>query len=185
MRKRLLFTVLCTFITYFLFAQETTSQILGTVTDGKAGLAGATVVALHTPTGTKYSTTTRKDGRFNLPGLRIGGPYTVTTSYVGFKTDKQENINLVLGQDFTSDFSLVPESNQLTEVVVTASRQNKIFNNSHTGSQEIITRAQIEQLPTINRSISDFTKLEPTANTTSFGTSFGGRSAQYNNITVD
>ena len=68
---------------------------------------------------------------------------------------------------------------------MTTDLQNKIFNNSHTGSQEIITHAEIERLPTINRSISDFTKLEPTANATSFGTSFGGRSAQYNNITVD
>jgi outer membrane receptor for ferrienterochelin and colicin len=185
MRKQLLLTVLCVFASYLLFAQETTCQILGSVTDGKAGLAGATVVAVHNPSGTRYSTTTRKDGRFNLPGLRIGGPYTVTISYVGYKNDKQDNINLVLGQDFTTDFSLIPETTQLTEVVVSASRQNKIFNNSHTGSQEFITRSQLEQLPTINRSISDFTKLEPTANTTSFGTSFGGRSAQYNNITVD
>jgi outer membrane receptor for ferrienterochelin and colicin len=185
MRKQLLLTVLCVFGCYLLYAQETTSQILGTVTDGKTGLAGATVVALHTPSGTRYTTTTRKDGRFNLAGLRIGGPYTITISYVGYKTDKQDNINLVLGQDFTTDFSLAAESTQLTEVVVSASRQNKIFNNSHTGSQEFITRSQLEQLPTINRSISDFTKLEPTANTTSFGTSFGGRSAQYNNITVD
>ena len=81
MRKRLLFTAIFICSAYCLFAQETTSQILGTVTDGKAGLAGATVVALHTPTGTKYTTTTRKDGRFNLPGLRIGGPYVVSVSY--------------------------------------------------------------------------------------------------------
>ena len=185
MRKRLLITAISIFSCYFLFAQETTCQILGTVTDGKSGLDGASVVALHVPSGTRYSTTTRKDGRFNLPGLRIGGPYTLTVSYVGFKADKQENINLVLGQDFTSDFSLVPESNQLAEVVVTSGNQNKIFSSSHTGSQEIITNAEIQRLPTINRSIADFTKLEPTANPTSFGTSFGGRSAQYNNITVD
>ena len=185
MTKRLLLTMLCILGTYFLFAQETTCQILGTVKDGNSGLDGATVTVLHIPTGTKYSTTTRKDGRYNIPGLRVGGPYSVTVSYVGFKTDKQENINLVLGQDFTSDFKLISQSNQLTEVVVTNTKQNKIFSNSHTGSQEIITHAEIEQLPTINRSISDFTKLEPTANITSFGTSFGGRSAQYNNITVD
>jgi hypothetical protein len=185
MTKRILMAVMFVCSSYFLFAQETTCQILGTVTDGKTGLAGATVVALHTPTGTRYTTTTRKDGRFNLPGLRIGGPYKITTSFVGYKTDAQEDINLVLGQDFTADFSLTPETTQLTEVVVTSTPQNKIFNNSHTGSQEIITRTEIQQLPTINRSISDFTKLEPTANSTSFGTSFGGRSAQYNNITVD
>ncbi|HEV2481360.1 MAG TPA: carboxypeptidase-like regulatory domain-containing protein [Puia sp.] len=78
----------------------------GTVTDGKAGLAGATVIALHTPTGTKYTTTTRKDGRFNLPGLRVGGPYIISVSYVGFKEEKQENVFLVLGQDFYADFTM-------------------------------------------------------------------------------
>ena len=181
MIRRLLLMMLCAFSTSALFAQETTSQILGTVSDGKTGLAGATVVALHTPTGTKYTTTTRKDGRFNLPGLRVGGPYTLTITYIGFKKETHENIMLVLGQDFSSDVTLQPESNELKEVVVAATRQNKIFNNAHTGSQEIITRAQIQQLPTINRSISDYTKLEPTSN----GSSFGGRSSQYNNITVD
>ena len=73
MLKRLLFTAIFAFSSYFLLAQETTSQILGTVTEGNAGLPGATVTALHTPTGAKYSTTTRKDGRYNLPNLRVGG----------------------------------------------------------------------------------------------------------------
>lgn len=169
---------LCVFIT---FGQETTSQILGTVTDGQTDLAGATVTALHTPTGTKYTTTTRKDGRYNLPGLRVGGPYVLTISHVGFKEEKQENINLVVGQDFTSDFTLVTQSKELTTVVVAASRQNKIFNNSHTGSQEIITRSQLERLPTITRSIQDFAKLEPTSN----GLSFSGTNPGMNNVTVD
>ena len=169
-----------------LVAQETTADIQGTVTDDKGvPVSGANVVALHGPSGTKYSTTTRKDGRFNLANLRVGGPYVLTVSFVGFKGEKQDSIMLLLGQEFKSDFKLTPEAKQLTEVVLTTSRQEKIFNTSHTGSQEIITHAQIERLPTINRSISDFTKIEPTANPTSFGTSFGARSAQYNNITVD
>ena len=179
--KRLLLTTLCAFSSFLLFSQETTSQILGTVSDGKAGLAGATVVAVHVPSGTKYTTTTRKDGRFNLAGLRIGGPYTITVTYVGFKQEKQENISLVVGQDFTADFTMSAESKQLTEVVVAAGRQNKIFNNSRTGSQEIINRSQIERLPTVTRAISDFARLEPSAN----GLSFGGVTSAYNNITVD
>jgi hypothetical protein len=167
---------------FYTFGQETTSQILGTVTGDQGPLAGATVVALHTPTGTRYTTTTRKDGRFNLPNVRIGGPYTLTISYVGFKEEKQENINLVVGQDFTADFKLTPESKQLTEVVVAGSRQqNKIFNNSRTGSQEIIVRSQLERLPTIQRSIQDFARLEPSSN----GLSFSGSSNSMNNITVD
>ena len=58
-------------------AQETTSEIQGTVSDGKAGLASVTIVATHQPTGTKYTTSTRIDGRYNLPNLKIGGPYSI------------------------------------------------------------------------------------------------------------
>lgn len=175
-------TLLCgVLIAWNVTAQETTSEIGGRVMDGTAGVSGVTVTAIHVPTGTKYVTTTRKDGRYNLPGLRVGGPYTLTTSYVGYKNEKQENIILSLGQEYKGDFTLAVSATDLTEVIVTTSRQNKLFNNNHTGSQEIITRDQIEKLPTINRSLQDFTRLEPTAN----GLNFGGRSSQYNNVTVD
>ncbi len=162
------------------FAQETTADIQGSVTDGKTGLAGATVVATHGPTGTVYTTTTRKDGRYNFANVRVGGPYEIKVTYVGFKEEKQNDITLNLGQAYTGDFTL-KASGELTEVVVSASRLNKIFSNAHTGSQEIISHDQILKLPTINRSIQDYTKLEPTSN----GSSFGGRSSQLNNITVD
>jgi len=181
MIKRLLFFISIILCSVATFAQETTSQILGTVSDGNTGLSGATVTALHTPTGTKYTTTTRKDGRFNLPNVRIGGPYILTVSYVGFKEDKQENITLVVGQDYVADIKMNPETKELTAVSVTAGRQNKIFNNGRTGSQEIVTRAQIEHLPTITRSVQDFARLEPTSN----GTSFSGANPGMNNITVD
>src|SRR5215472_908165 len=127
MIKRLLLSAFTLLSILYSFGQETTSQMLGSVSDGKQGLSGATVTALHVPTGTKYTTTTRRDGRFNLDGLRVGGPYTLTVSYVGFKTETQDNIVTVLGQDFTSDFTLNPEAKELTNVVVAASRQNKIF----------------------------------------------------------
>ncbi|HXD79130.1 MAG TPA: carboxypeptidase regulatory-like domain-containing protein, partial [Puia sp.] len=182
MIKRLLLSAITLLTAVCSFAQETTSQIQGTVlTDAKAPLAGATVVALHNPTGTKYTTTTRKDGHYNLPGLRVGGPYTLTVTYVGFKEEKQDNITLVLGQDFYGDFTMVPEAKELEATVVSAARQNKIFNNAHTGTQELVTRAQIEQLPTISRSIQDFTRLEPSAN----GLSFAGTNPGENNVTVD
>src|ERR1700754_3063305 len=76
---------------------------------------------------------------------------------------------------------MTPESKELSTVVVPASRQNKIFNNSRTGGQEIITRTQLERLPTIARSIQDFAKLEPTSN----GLSFAGTNPGLNNVTVD
>ena len=181
MIKRLLLTACYALCVFFAFAQETTSEIQGTVSESKGILGGATVTALHVPTGTKYTTTTRKDGRFNLPNIRVGGPYTLTVSYIGYKEEKQENITLLLGQEFKADFTLTTQSKELTEVIVATSRQGKIFNSGHTGSQEIINRAQIERLPTVNRSWQDFTRLTPSSN----GLNMGGRSNQYNNVTVD
>jgi len=163
-------------------AQETTSEIQGVITDEKSQpLQGATVKAVHTPTGTIYTTTSRKDGRYNLPNVRVGGPYDITVSFVGFKQDLQTGIMLLLGQEFNADFSLKADVSELKEIVVTTSRQNKIFNNGHTGSQEIINRTQIERLPTVNRSLQDAAKLVPSAN----GLNIGGRNNLYNNLTVD
>jgi hypothetical protein len=182
----LLMAVLCLGIKGF--SQETTSEIRGTVTDDKGTpLSGATVAALHTPSGTLYSTTTRTDGRFNLPNLRVGGPYTVTVTFVGYKQSQQDNITLLLGQEFKADFSLTTQSKELTEVVVAATRSDKVFNRNRTGSAEIINRQQIDRLPTVNRSINDYTRLTPTANSNAtYGTSsFGGRANSYNNLTVN
>ncbi len=184
MIKRMRYAIalfICVFAATLVHAQETTSEIQGTVTDKANPLSGAIVTAIHQPTGTKYVTSTRKDGRYNLPNVRVGGPYSITVTFVGYKPEKQENIFLALGAEFKSDFTLVADAKNLAEVIVTTSRQDKLFNNNHTGSQEIISNSQIQQLPTINRSLQDFTKLEPTSN----GSNFGGRSNQYNNITVD
>ena len=161
-------------------AQETTSEIQGTVSSGKEKLAGAVITALHTPTGTVYKTTTRQDGRYNLPNVKIGGPYTVSVSFVGYKPTTEDEISLVVGQVYKQNFELVQATTSLKDVVV-KSGNDKIFNNSRTGSQELISRSQIDRLPTINRSIQDFVKLEPTAN----GLNIGGRSNQYNNMTID
>lgn len=180
--KKLQLTLLMFLFSIVLYAQETTSEIQGTITDeSKQPLVGASIIALHIPTGTKYSTTTRAEGRFNLANLKVGGPYEINVSFVGFKSQKLGNISLSLGQEFKADLSLASEAKELSAVVVTSGGQNKNFNSSRTGSQEIVNRTQIERLPTINRSLQDFTKLEPSAN----GLSFGGRSSQYNNVTVD
>ena len=162
-------------------AQETTAEIQGTVTNGAAGFAGVTVTAIHQPTGTKYVTTTRNDGRYNLTNLKIGGPYLVEVSYVGFKKDQQNDVTLLLGQAYKANFKLVEASNNLQEVVVKSSSQDKVFSNSRTGSQDNFNRNQITSLPTISRSYKDIIKLTPTYN----GMSFGGQSSQLNNITID
>ena len=108
-------------------------------------------------------------------------PYTITISYVGYEPQTQENVTLLLGQAFVGDFKLSPTAQTLGDVVVTTTRQSKVFDQRQPGGQEIIGRNEIERLPTINRSLQDFTRLTPQAN----GLSFGGQSNQLNNITVD
>ena len=162
------------------YSQETTSEIVGTVTDATGGLAGATIVAVHVPSGTRYGTTSRADGRYNLPNVKVGGPYTITVSFVGYANLEESGIMLSLGQAYTGNFKLQEKSSQLQEVVVTAT-QDKVFNTNRTGMQETMTRSQITSLPTITRSWKDVVKLVPTQN----NLSFGGVSSQLNNVTVD
>jgi hypothetical protein len=177
---KFLLLMVVTLLSFGAHAQETTSEIQGIVLDGKQSIPGATVVAVHQPTGTKYGTTTRLDGRYNLPNLKIGGPYVVTVSFVGFKTETQSDITLLLGQTHKSNFTLVEAITSLNEVVV-VSKQSNVFNSSRNGSQEIINRKLIETVPNVNRSWKDLVKLVPSQN----NLSFGGMSSQLNNVTLD
>ncbi|GAA3957698.1 carboxypeptidase regulatory-like domain-containing protein [Mucilaginibacter dorajii] len=158
----------------------TTASINGIVTDAKGAIPGATVTITHVPTGTVYATVTRADGRYNIPNLRVGGPYTFKVSFIGYNTFTQENITLSIGQDQRIPAVLQDNTTALGEVKVTASG-SKVINSSRTGARETINRQQIENLPTVSRSLTDFTKLTPSAN----GLSFGGRASTFNNITVD
>ena len=180
---KLSYLIILFFFTFSAAAQETTAEITGIVADNEGFVAKATVTALHIPTGTLYSTTTRKDGRYNLPNLKIGGPYTVTVHFVGYKEEKQDDIMLLLGQPFKADFVLTEDFNILNSIVVASvlKGKDKIFNSNRTGSQEIITSIALERLPTTNRSLKDFTRLTPFSN----GLSFGGRNGLFNNVAID
>ncbi|MCX2679209.1 carboxypeptidase regulatory-like domain-containing protein [Galbibacter sp. EGI 63066] len=164
-----------------LFSQVTTSNIKGVVTDTQnEPLPGASVVAVHTPTGTNYGTATNFDGRFNLLNLRVGGPYTVTISYIGFQTQEITDVYLDLGQTTDLELVLIDDSQQLDEVVVTGDRSGT-FDADRTGAETNVGRRELTRLPTISRSAQDFTRLEPTAS----GNSFAGRNDQFNNFSLD
>jgi hypothetical protein len=185
MRKHYLLLLLLIGFSFFtgknVLAQGvTTASINGTVTDAKGPIPGATVTITHTPTGTVYSTVTRADGRYNIPNLRVGGPYTFKVTFIGYTNYVQEGINLSIGQDQRIAAQLADNTTSLKEVTVRATT-GKVINSSRTGARETISRQQIENLPTIARSLTDFTKLTPSAN----GLAFGGRSSAFNNITVD
>ena len=143
MRKTIksLLTIFFSICFSFAFSQETTSEIQGVVSGGSGGISNATIIATHLPTGTKYVTTSRKEGYYNLPNLRVGGPYEVKVTFIGYKEEKQDNITLLLGQSYRADFKLAINTSTLAEVTVAVKKQDKVFNSNRTGSQEIINRS--------------------------------------------
>lgn len=163
-----------------LMAQVTTATITGSITDqGGDPLIGATIVALNTATGTQYGTTTNVDGRFTLPNLRVGGPYELTASYVGYNDEKQEGIFLALGQTARLDFELA-SGVELDAVVVTGAVDPNV-NRDRTGVATLVGSTELTRLPTITRSASDYTRLTPASD----GNSFAGRNDQFNNFSLD
>jgi hypothetical protein len=171
-----------------LFAQGiTTGAIAGKVlsTTGEQ-LTGANVVAVHVPSGTKYGTVTQANGRYVIPNVRVGGPFTVSVSLVGYKKVAQENVYTNVSQTSDINFSLKEETIQTGELVITGQR-NSVMNSARTGSATSIDKSTFSLLPTITGKFQDFTRLAPEArgNTGYGGSSFIGQDSRYNNTTID
>ena len=159
----------------------TTAALNGRVVDDQGQpLPGATVVAVHNPTGTSYGTTTRVEGGFNLPNVQTGGPYTLTVSFVGYRVEEISGIRLGLGEDRNFNITLVEDHVALAEVIVVGAT-DRTFNSGRTGAATSINSEAIESIPTISRSINDLTRLTPQSS----GTSFAGRDNRFNNYTID
>ncbi|MDQ2720136.1 MAG: carboxypeptidase regulatory-like domain-containing protein [Bacteroidota bacterium] len=174
----LLFPVL--FFPFLMQAQVTTSSITGFVKSDKGeALEGATVTAVHQPSGTKYVTITKRDGNFTLPNTRIGGPFRLTVEYVGFGTQTVDNITLNLGEPFIADVTLSQKTNVLSGITISANNRPLV---AKTGASTVFNSRQIASLPSLTRSITDFTRLTPQA---SSGNSFAGRDGRYNNLQID
>lgn len=166
-----------------LWAQGVTSASMsGKVTDqNKAEIPGANIVAIHQPSGTQYGNASRTDGFYNIQGMRVGGPYTIKVSFIGYKEQVKENIYLQLGQNLVVDFSLVDEATQLEEIVISGAT-DPILNSDKIGASSNFAVSQIQRLPSIGRDFRDFSSLTPQAGG---NFSFGGRSNLYNNLTID
>lgn len=167
------------FCTAEMMAQVTTSSMSGRVTDENGPILGATVIATHQPSGTTYGTTTNMEGRYNLPGMRVGGPYTVEVSYVGYGTNTVSDITIGLGAGYIHDVVLTEENVSLSEVVITA--KSTKFSTVKTGASTNISNEELTSLATVTRSISDVTRLSPYSN----GMSISGGDGRSTNFTVD
>lgn len=162
-----------------LSAQVTTSSMSGKVVSLGEPVIGATVVVKHEPSGSVYGTVTNTEGRFNLNGMRVGGPYTVAISYVGLNEVKLTGIQLQLGEIYPVNVEMSETSEQLAELVVSAVRTK--FTSEKTGATTNVSSAMITSMPSVNRSISDIARLSPYAS----GMSFAGSDGRSTNFTVD
>ena len=176
MQKKLFFFVaLLLMLSSAVMAQITTSSMAGKVTFDDANgeeVIGATIVAVHEPSGTRYTAVTNVSGRFSIQGMRTGGPYEVTVSYIGYQPRVVKGVTLQLAETYNLSVSITEDATELAEVVVSG-RASK-FAAEKTGASTNITSAQITNMPTVSRSITDFTRLSPYGGN---GMSFAGLSA--------
>ena len=163
-------------------AQVTTSSMTGKVTLEGSGeeIIGATVVAVHEPSGTRYNAVTNVNGLFTIQGMRPGGPYNVTVSYIGHQTKTFRGITLQLAETYNLPVWLSENVTDLAEIVVTGTASK--FSQERTGASTNINSQQIINLPTVSRSITDVTRLSPYGGN---GMSFAGTDGRTANFTID
>jgi hypothetical protein len=167
-------------------AQVTTGSLNGKVLNAQQeGVSGASVIAIHLPSGTSYETTTRNDGRFVILNMRVGGPYSVTVAYTGtgtaaFAPETIENVEVNLG--VATDLNFDVKNIAVTETVTVTAESNAVFSSARTGAATSVNRETLATLPTVRGLISDFTRLTPQ---TSGSNSFGGADSRMNNMTVN
>lgn len=181
--KRMFALLLFLLIPFIMSGQgATTSSLNGKVLDSKGEpLPGASIVAVHVPSGTQYGTIADNSGNYRIQNMRVGGPYTIKVSFIGYLTGSYTDNFLKLGETYVQDAKLGEATATLQEVVVTAGLKNSILSSERSGTQTNVSSREITSLPTISRSITDFTKYTPQAQ----GNAFGGRDARFNTVTVD
>ena len=183
MKKTIMSLLLLLVVGFSGFAQVTTSTISGVVKSEKGEtLPGATVQIVHLPTGTKYGTSTNQFGKYVVPAVRVGGPYKVVVSFIGFGQNEQSDINASLGVTTNVDVVLSELSTSLDEVVVISSGKSGIFSKEKTGASQQFSRRELQSIPiTGARTIDGITKYNPFGN----GNSFGAQDSRLNNFTID
>ena len=162
----------------------TTGSLAGRVIGpNQQPVEGASVIAIHLPSGAGYESKSRADGRFSIPGMRVGGPYSVTVAYGGagtaFEPQTLENIEVNLG--VATDLEFTVRAISVTETVTVTAQSDTVFSSERTGSATAVSRETIASLPTISNRLDSIIRLAPEAR----GYSVAGQDNRMNNITVD
>ena len=182
MKKTIMMSLLSLFVTITSFGQITTSTLSGVVKNETGEvLVGATVHAVHQPTGSEYKSSSNKSGFYTIPAVRVGGPYVIHVSYVGYKKNEVTDINTSLGLTTNVNVVLIDDSKSLKEVVVVGTKNN-VFSKDKTGASQQFGRRELQTIPiTGARTIDGITKYNPFGS----GSSFGAQDSRLNNFTID
>lgn len=184
-RMRSFFAVVMLVIAAAVNAQVTTSSMSGKVVDqSNEAIIGATIQAIHEPSGTHYGAITNVDGRYSIQGMRAGGPYKVEVSYVGYQSVVYKSINLQLGENYVLDANLKESTELLDEVVITASKSSNM-KSDRAGAVTNVDAARMSEVPTVSRSMNDIMRLTPQGANIGSGFSVGGGNYRQSYVTVD
>ena len=176
-----LFWLFIVFLSFQANAQITTSGISGVIKDdNNSTLPGATITVIHIPTATQFHATSDLNGHFHIDQLKAGGPYSLSISFIGFTNYKKDNLYLELGIPLNIQVRLAPSTVTLQAAEVVYDKADK-FNNEQPGVATHLNEKRIMELPTINRSLQDVTKLSPQGNSSSFA----GTNYRFNNLSID
>ena len=175
--------VLCT-LALVVNAQITSSALSGKVESNGEAIIGASIKAIHEPSGTRYNAITNASGRYSISGMRAGGPYLVEVSYIGFQTKSFKGVQLALGETTVLDVWLNENNELLSEVIVFGDSKSNM-QSSRSGAITNIGSEQMMKLPTVSRSLNDVMRLSPQGSSTTNGFAVGGGNYRQSNITID
>ena len=180
--KRIFTVFVFLFISLLMYGQgSTTSALTGRIVDNKGNpLPGATILAVHVPSGSQYGALANNEGFFTIQGMRPGGPYKIEVSFIGYSKKTFTDVNLLLGEAYTLKTELAESASQLDEVIVVGARTSA-FSTEKMGATSNINKQEMALIPSMNRSLGDYTKLSPY----STGAGYAGREAYNTNVTVD
>jgi hypothetical protein len=183
--KSLMLTCLSLLVSVIAFAQVTTSSMSGRVTDVVGPVVGATVLAVHQPTGSQFYAVTDAKGYYRLNGITAGGPYTVTVACMGYADTVFKGINVALSDNLILDATLTEESLTLESAVVQVEGKTSNMRSDRAGAITSMSAREIQALPTVSRSMNDLLKQTPQAYVDGSKVSIGGGNYRQSYVTVD
>lgn len=182
--RNFLFMLFSLLVAAYASAQVTTANMKGKITDtGDEPVIGANVVAVHEPSGTRYGTVTNVEGRYSIQGMRVGGPYRITVSFIGMNSNEANGVILQLGEAFRHDVEL-SESSELLEEIVIAGKSG--MDATKTGAAMSIGADEVNRMPSITHGIADAVRLNPQVRVANDGAMFFlGTNNRYNSFRID